>query len=83
MWGNHCNSEHSEKTCFSTLIIGLCLIGQPTSLQENRKATNSDGLLSSLPTNRLGYGFNQRVALSWAPVRIRFHLLLKGGPIGL
>jgi hypothetical protein len=25
----------------------------------------------------------ERVAPSWAPVRLSFHLLLKGGPIGL
>ncbi len=37
-----------------------------------KKATVSGGLLSSLPTSRLGYGFNQRVALIWAPVRPQF-----------
>ena len=36
-----------------------------------------------LPTSRQGYGFYQRVALTWEPVRPSFHLLLKGGPIGL
>ena len=35
------------------------------------------------PTSRLGYGFNQRVAPTWADDRLNFNLLSKSGPIGL
>jgi hypothetical protein len=51
------------------LISGLCVSCQMRRLQGRRKGAYKGGLSSLLLTSGLGYGFNQRVALIWAPVR--------------